>query len=114
MCWLRCVCGVAWKQWEKPFAPRFHSLAVAAPEWLKGQWQEAWIERYEHRIEDDRLPNGKQAREAYAVVIGNDGVALLSAVYADTAPAWLSEIPAVHTLQRVWVQNFYWEEGEVR
>jgi transposase len=79
---------------------------VAAPEWLKGKWQEAWIERYEHRIEDDRLPNGQQAREASAVIIGTDGANLLSAVYADTAPAWLREIPAVQTLRRVWVQNF--------
>src|SRR2546421_8676904 len=96
------------------FRAALNSLAVAAPEWLKGQWQEAWIERYEHRIEDYRLPNGKQAREAYAVVIGHDGANVLSAVYADTAPAWLREIPAVQTLRRVWVQNFYWGEGELR
>jgi transposase len=96
------------------FRAALNSLAVAAPEWLKGQWQEAWIERYEHRIEDYRLPNGKQAREAYAVVIGNDGSTLLSAVYADIAPLWLREIPAVQTLRQVWVQNFYWEEGELR
>lgn len=95
------------------FRAALNSLAVAAPEWLKGKWQEAWIERYEHRIEDYRLPNGQQAREAYAVIIGTDGANLLSAVYADTAPAWLREIPAVQTLRRVWVQNFYWEEGEL-
>ncbi len=96
------------------FRAALNSLAVAAPEWLKGQWQEAWIERYEHRVEDYRLPNGKQAREAYAVVIGNDGATLLSAIYAESAPAWLREMPAVQTLRRVWVQNFYWEEGELR
>jgi len=96
------------------FRATLNSLAVAAPEWLKGPWQEAWIERYEHRMEDYRLPNGKQAREAYAVVIGNDGARLLSAIYADPAPAWLREVPAVQILRRVWVQNFYWEEGELR
>lgn len=96
------------------FRAALNSLAVAAPEWLKGECQEAWIERYEHRMEDYRLPNGKQAREAYAVIIGNDGASLLSAVYAASAPAWLCEIPAVQILRRVWVQNFYWEEGELR
>ena len=96
------------------FRAALNSLAVAAPEWLKGECQEAWIQRYEHRIEDYRLPNGKQAREAYAVIIGNDGASLLSAVYAASAPAWLRELPAVQILRRVWVQNFYWEEGELR
>lgn len=96
------------------FRATLNSLAVAAPEWLKGQWQEAWLERYEHRIEDYRLPNGKQARQAYAVVIGNDGARLLSAIYAASAPVWLREMPAVQILRQVWVQTFYWEEGDLR
>lgn len=96
------------------FRAVLNSLAVVAPEWLKEQWQEVWIERYEHRVEDYRLPDGKQAREAYAIVIGQDGATLLDALYAQAAPPWLREIPAVQTLRRVWVQNFYWEEGELR
>jgi transposase len=96
------------------FRAVLNSLAVAAPSWLKEQWQEEWIERYEHRVEDYRLPDGKQARQAYALVIGHDGAHLLDALYADPAPIWLREIPAVQTLRRVWVQNFYWEEGELR
>ncbi len=95
------------------FRAVLNSLAVVAPAWLKEQWQEIWIERYAHRVEDYRLPNGKQAREAYAVVVGNDGARLLSAVYADTAPTWLREIPAIQTLRCIWVQNFYWEAGEL-
>lgn len=91
-----------------------NSLAVAAPAWLTEQMQTEWVERYDHRVEDYRLPAGKQAREDYAVVIGKDGSSLLSAIYAAEAPLWLREIPAVHTLRRVWVQNFYWEEGELR
>jgi hypothetical protein len=55
-----------------------------------------------------------QAREAYALVIGKDGAQLLDALYADTAPLWLREIPAVQTLRRVWVQSFFWEVGELR
>lgn len=38
---------------------------------------------------------------------------MLSAIYADPAPGWLREVPAVQVLRRVWVQNFYWEEGEL-
>jgi transposase len=96
------------------FRAALNSLAVAAPEWLKEQWREEWIERYEHRVEDYRLPDGKQAREAYALVIGKDGAQVLEALYAETAPLWLRVIPAIETLRRVWVQNFSWEEGELR
>ncbi len=96
------------------FRAALNSLAVAAAAWLEGQMQEDWVDRYEHRVEDYRLPTGKQAREEYAVVIAQDGACLLNAIYAAEAPAWLAEIPAVETLRRVWVQNFYWEQGELR
>jgi len=97
----------------EPFRAVLNSLAVVAPSWLKEQWQEGWIERYEHRVEDYRLPDGKQPREASAIVVGKDGAKLLDALYADAAPIWLREIPTVQTLRRVWVQNFYWEEEEL-
>jgi transposase len=96
------------------FRAALNSLAVTAPEWLTGQMQANWVDRYEHRVEDYRLPEGKQAREDYAVVIGKDGSSLLSAIYATGAPGWLRGIPAVETLRRVWVQNFYWEQGDLR
>ncbi|MBO0791761.1 MAG: transposase, partial [Ktedonobacteraceae bacterium] len=90
-----------------------NSLAVVAPAFLREQWQEDWIERYEHRVEDDRLPDGKQAREAHATLRGKDGAKLLTAVYAETAPPFLHEVPAIQTLRQVWVQNFYQQDGEV-
>jgi transposase len=96
------------------FRATLNVLAVAAPEWLGEQMQEGWVERYEHRVEDYRLPDGKQAREAYALVIGQDGSTLLTAIYASLTPAWLRDLPAVQTLRRVWVQHFFWEEGELR
>jgi transposase len=106
--WLNRVEGVG-----ETFRAALNSLAVAAPGWLEGQMQEEWVERYEHRVEDYRLPTGKQAREEYAVVIGQDGAGLLNAIYAAEAPAWLAEIPAVETLRRMWVQQFYWEQGDL-
>jgi transposase len=85
------------------------SLAVAAPEWLVAVAAPEWAERYVRRAEDDRLPAGKEAREALALLIGADGHALLDAVDGVDAPAWLRAIPAVATLRRVWVQQFYRE-----
>lgn len=96
------------------FRATLNVLAVAVPEWLTEQMQEGWVERYEHRVEDYRLPDDKQAREAYTLIIGKDGNTLLNAIYASSAPAWLRDIPAVQTLRRVWVQQFFWDEGELR
>lgn len=96
------------------FRATLNALAVAAPEWLLGQMQEGWVERYEHRVEASRLPDGKQAREAYTLEVGNDGKRLLEAIYDPDTPQWLRELPAVQTLRRVWLRQFFWEEGELR
>ena len=40
-------------------------------------------------------------------VIGADGFELLEAIYALEAPSWLREVPAVETLRRVWLQQYY-------
>ena len=84
-----------------------NSLAVAAPDWLRAHVPADWHDRYDRRMEEDRLPTAKTERAALAALIGADGVALLGAVYAPTAPAWLREIPAVRTLRAVWVQQYY-------
>jgi transposase len=90
------------------------SLAVAAPDWLRLRCHPAWQERYGRRLEDADLPKGQAAREAFALQVGGDGHALLAAVWAPDAPAWLREIPAVELLRRVWVQQFRLEDGAVR
>lgn len=95
------------------FRATLNALAVAAPEWLALHLHEEWVERYEHRVEEYRMPDGKQARQDYALVVGKDGNVLLEAIYDPCAPAWIREIPAVQTLRRVWVQQFWWAEGSL-
>jgi len=65
-------------------------------------------------VEDADLPRGQAARAAFAVLVGGDGHALLAALWAPDAPAWLRTIPAVETLRRVWVQQFHLEGGTLR
>jgi transposase len=89
-----------------------NSLAVVAPAWVQAVSQPEWVERYARRAEDTRIPKGQQARETLALTIAADGYALLDAAYAPDAPAWLRQVPAVQTLRRVWVQNFY-KEGDI-
>jgi transposase len=84
-----------------------NSLAVVAPTWLKAQIPVAWYQRYATRFEAYRLPTAESEREALAVQIGQDGRDLLEWVYAENAPAVLQTLEAVHTLQWVWIQEYY-------
>src|SRR4051812_45646924 len=98
-----------------------HTLAAVAPDWLRQACPAEWAERYGRRLEEYRLPKDLPARQALAAQIGADGHQLLEAVRFPGAPAWLREVPAVETLRRVWVQQFYapdadgvvrWRTGE--
>ena len=91
-----------------------NALAVAAPEWLRAHALPEWIERYGARVDEYRLPKGKDERLALAESIGTDGHALLEAIYAAPAPEWLRKVPAVETLRQVWVQQYYLAEGALR
>lgn len=88
------------------FRHALNCLAIVAPDWLRERIHPDWVERYDHRVDDYRLPKGETERQAYALVIGTDGVWLLNAIFSPDAPAWLCEIPAVDILRRVWIQNF--------
>jgi transposase len=81
-------------------------LSTVAPEWLCERVHPEWTQRYVRRLDDHRLPEGKEERQAEAERIGADGHELLDAVHSEEAPRWLREIPAVETLRRVWVQNY--------
>jgi len=85
-----------------------NALAVAAPAWVLTHSHPDWVDRYGPRVDDYRLPESQAERQAYAELVGADGRALLTAIAAPTAPAWLREVPAVQTLCRVWVQNYTW------
>jgi len=84
-----------------------NALAVAAPDWLRAQVAPDWYERYGARVETTRRPMTQAELDALAATIGADGVALLTAVYGPTAPAWLREVPAVRTLRLMWLQNYH-------
>jgi transposase len=92
-----------------------NSLAVVAPDWLQPRIRSEWLERYDHQLDDYRLPKKETERVALAALIGVDGFELLDAIYAPEAPSWLREVPAVETLRRVWLQQYYAAEtGPVR
>jgi len=89
------------------------ALSVAAPDWLVAQVTQDWFERYGARFEQYRLPQELAERTVLGETIGADGVHLLTRVYAAKDLGWLREIPAVDVLRRVWIQQYYIQDGQV-
>jgi transposase len=91
-----------------------NAVATAAPDWLRERVPPDWFARYGRRIEDYRLPKGKEARQAYALQVGADGMQLLADLWDPATPADLHELAAVETLRRVWIQQYLVVEGQIR
>jgi len=91
-----------------------NAVATAAPDWLREQVPPEWFERYGRRIEDYRLPKGKDARRAYAVQVGADGMQFLADLWDPEAPPDVRSLPAIEALRRVWVQQYVVIEGQIR
>jgi transposase len=88
-------------------------LARVGPDWLLDQISPDWFDRYGARFEAYRLPDKQTEREALQLQIGQDGSYLLTAIYGDTAPDWLRELPSVDVMLRVWRQQYYLEADQV-
>ncbi len=91
-----------------------NTLATREPKWLSAWVPETWFERYGERFESFRLPKGKEKISDLAGITGEDGFYLLERVYASDAPSNLAELEAVELLRRMWVQQYWLDDGEVR
>jgi transposase len=90
------------------------ALASAHPKWLGEHADPEWFERYGRRIEDQRLPKGKEARTQYLRTVGADGIRLLAHPEAPHTPQILKELDEVETLRRLWEQHHERSDGEIR
>ena len=81
-------------------------LATAAPAWVQANIPAEWVDRYGKRAEENNLPSGEKPRQTLAEQVGRDGHALLAALWAAEAPAWMRALPAVETLRQVWIHSF--------
>ena len=91
-----------------------NALAIVAPDWLSNIVEKDWFDRYSKPVEESRLPRGTEARNDYAQTIGRDGMRILEVVYDEpTTPLWLREIPAVETLRRTWIQQYWIDDGQL-
>lgn len=89
------------------------AIARVAPEWLQAQVQPEWVKRYGRRFDSYRLPKSEEERTALAETIGQDGYALLEAIYQAAAPAGVRQLALVDSLRRIWLQQYYRSDGQV-
>jgi transposase len=83
------------------------ALAAAHPDWLEQRiCVSDWARRYGAPLTAWRPPASQAKQDELAIAYAKDGYALLEAVYDQSAPAWLAEIPAVGVLRRVLLQNY--------
>lgn len=87
-------------------------LATVAPAWFLEHVKPEWAERYgkPFEVEHTVRPAKKAEREVLERTVASDGLFLVEAVFAPSAPAWLKDVPAVQTLWWVWIQNFAWND----
>lgn len=91
-----------------------NTLATREPEWLSTWVPETWFERYGERFESFRLPRGKDKIRDLAEITGEDGFRLLERIYAPETPPDLAGLEAVETLRRMWLQQYWFDNGKVR
>jgi len=91
-----------------------NEMATIAPDWLLNQVTAEWFDRYGPRFDNYHLPKEKEALQQMIREIGEDGYHLLSAIQNDTAPAYLKELPGVEILRKVWIQQYFLEDDQVK
>ncbi len=92
-----------------------NALAAADPDWLREHADPEWFERYARRIEDQRLPKGKEARKECLQTVGTDGVRLLAQLDDPHTPRRLKTLGEVEILRQLWEQRYVQSpEGELR
>jgi transposase len=93
-----------------------NALAAADPDWLREHADPEWFERYARRIEDQRLPKGKEARKEYLQTVGADGARLIAQLDDPHTPQILKTLGEVEILRQLWEQRYVQssDQGELR
>ena len=85
-----------WERTAETLRAALNALASADPKWLTEHADPEWFERYGRRIEDQRLPKDKEAREECLKTVGADGIRLLAHLEAPHTYQVLKELAAIH------------------
>jgi transposase len=103
-----------WERTAETLRAALNALAAADPAWLTESADPEWFERYGRRVEDQRLPKGKEARTQYLKTVGADGMRLLEQLDAPYTPQVLKELAEVEILRQIWEQYYDMNDGQIR
>ncbi len=103
-----------WERTAETLRAALNALASANPEWLTEHADPEWFERYGRRIEDQRLPKGKEARTQYLQTVGADGIRLLEQLDAPHTPQVLKGLSELEILRQIWQQYYEMSDGRIR
>ncbi len=103
-----------WERTAETMRAALNALALADPQWLTEHADPEWFERYARRIEDQRLPKGKKAREQYLKTVGANGLRLLGQLEAPHTPEVLKELAEVEILRQIWEHHYERIDGGLR
>jgi transposase len=103
-----------WERAAESMRAALNALASVDLEWLTEHFDPEWFERYGRRVEDQRLPKGKEARTQYLRMVGADGMRLLGQLDAPYTPQGLKDLAEVEILRQIWQQYYERIDGEIR
>src|SRR5215218_6228 len=103
-----------WERTAETMRAALNALASVDPEWLTEHADPEWFERYGRRIEDQKLPKGKEAREEHLKTVGADGMRLLAHIDYPHTPEVLKELSEVKILRQIWEHHYEQIDGGIR
>jgi transposase len=86
-------------------------LSSVDPNWMVDNVDPSWYLRYARRFGYPRETLSKDAIVAAAEDIGREGMVLLERIWRDDAPSYLRSLPAIETLRRCWLAQFWTDNG---
>ncbi|MGA9672552.1 MAG: transposase [Terracidiphilus sp.] len=90
-------------------------LSTVDPKWVAANVDASWYVKYAKRFECNRQPDRtKDDINASTEEIGRDGIALIDRIWSEKSPPYLRCLPAVETLCRCWVSQFWIDNGVLR
>ena len=90
-----------------------NQLAVVAPHWLTEWLPDEWLERYGSRMEEAKFPHEESQRQRLMQTIAEDGLHLLSRLLDNHSPTFLKQLPVVHLLWRLWIEQYEQVAGKI-
>jgi transposase len=90
-----------------------NQLAIVAPNWLTQWMPNEWLERYSSRMEEAKFPEDESKRQLLIQTIAEDGMNLLNQLLHPSSPDFLKQLPVVHLLWRLWIEQYEQVNGKI-